>query len=109
MYHERVYRQIADEFGTGIGVATSIRVTEIADSPRVERSREERIIYRRMNDQWRINRVIAEAVRADRYRELTRRVFWLRGGHPDWSERRCYTTAWNELSGRKTAKRKEMV
>jgi hypothetical protein len=100
MYHENVYRQIGEEFGTGIGVATSIRVTEIGESPRVERSREERILYRRMNDQWRINRVIAEAVRRNRYPELTRRVFWLRTEHRDWTERRCYTTAWKTLTGK---------
>lgn len=101
MYREEVYRNISAEFQTGVGVATSIRVTEIAGAPHVERSPEDRIRYRRVQDQWRINRVICEAIRLNLYHPLTRRVWNLRGEHPDWSERRLWTTAWGSLTGRK--------
>jgi hypothetical protein len=101
MYREEVYRSIASEFGTGVGVATSIRVTEIAGAPHVERSPADRIRYRRLQDQWRINRIIGDSIRLNRYGLLSRKVFGLRCAHPDWSERRWYTTAWSELTGRK--------
>jgi len=102
MYREEVYRSISQEFQTGVGVATSIRVTEIAGSPHVERSPEDRIRYRRVQDQWRVNRVISEAIRLNLYNPLTRRVWNLKREHPDWSERRIWTTAWGSLTGRRT-------
>lgn len=104
MYKEEVYHSIAREFSTGIGVATAYRVTEVAGDPHVERSREDRIRYRAVQDEWRVNRIIGDAVKSDKYRELTRRVFRLRLSHPDWSTRRWYTTAWGDIVGRKTRK-----
>jgi len=109
MYKEEVYREISREFSTGIGVATAFRVTEVAGDPHVERSPEDRIRYRAVQDEWRINRIIVQAVRAGRYRDLTRRVFSLRTNHPDWTPRRWYTTSWTELSGRKRKVKTELV
>jgi len=101
MYKEEVYRSISREFCTGVGVATTFRVTEVVRDPQVERSREDRIRYRIAQDEWRINRVIAEAVARGRYPQLTRRVWALRGTHSDWSERKIYVTAWGDVTGRK--------
>lgn len=109
MYKEEVYRGIAREFCTGIGVATTFRVTEVVKEPQVERSSEDRIRYRAVQDEWRINRVIGEAVSRGRYRELTRAVYWLRRGHSDWSTRRCYTTAWSTLIGKAKKRRKKEI
>lgn len=106
MYKDEIYHQIAREFSTGVGVATAVRVTDIAESPQVERSREDRMRYRQAQDQWRVNRIITDAVRTGRYPALTRRVFWSRQSHPDWSERRHYTTAWGDLVGRKRKEKK---
>lgn len=107
MYREEVYRSISSEFQTAVGVATTIRVTEIAGSPHVERSAEDRIRYRRVQDQWRVNRIICDAIRLNRYQPLSRRVWGLRREHPDWSERRLWTTAWNAVTGRKRKKKTE--
>lgn len=106
MYRDEIYHQIAREFSTGVGVATAVRVTDIAEAPRVERSPEERMLYRHAQDQWRVNRIITDAVRTGRYPALTRRVFWSRRTNPDWSERRHYTMAWGDLAGRKRKEKK---
>lgn len=109
MYREEVYRTIAREFATGIGVATTFRVTEVAGDPHVERSREDRVRYRAVQDEWRVNRVVVEAIRKGKYRELARSVFRIGREHPDWSRRRCYTTAWTGIIGRKSPKQKRIV
>jgi hypothetical protein len=100
MFREEVYQQIAKEFATGVGVATSIRVTEVAENPHVERSPEDRIRYRAAQDDWRVNRVICEAIRRGRYQELVRRVFWSRGKNPEWATRKHYTAAWTAMIGK---------
>lgn len=106
MYKEEVYRSIAREFCTGVGVATTFRVTEVVRDPQVERSREDRVRYRAAQDEWRINRVIGEAIARDRYKELSRAVYRIGREHPDWSARRRYTTAWNGITGKPKTKRK---
>jgi hypothetical protein len=106
MYRDEIYRQIAREFSTGVGVATSIRVTDIKGDPRVERSAADRVRWRVTQDEWRVNRVICDAIAAGRYTDLARRVFWSRRTNPDWTERRHYTTAWTGLAVRAGKRRR---
>lgn len=112
MYREEVYRAISADFGTGVGVATAFRVTEVVNDPQVERSQADRIRYRAAQDDWRINRIICDAIETGRYRPLVRQVFWLRQAHPDWSPRRWWTSAWSQITGRKgkgRVKKKEVA
>lgn len=103
MWKPEIYRSITQEFATAVGVATTIAITDIrrdpdiADPPGRER-------YRRLTDEVRVNRIIAESVRIGRYPEVARKRFWLERIHPEWSDRRLWAAAWREVAGRPVPK-----
>jgi hypothetical protein len=100
MFREEVYKAVAREFGTAVGIATSVQVTEIVNDPAIEKDTA-RKRYGGLHDEFRINRIISDAVRKGKYRELTRRAFWLSKQHPDWNERRWWSGAWSSMNPRK--------
>lgn len=100
MWRMETYRAISEEFAIGIGVATGITMTDIKEDPDITKG-PGRKRYSKLHDDIRVNRIIVDAVRVGRYRELTRKQFWLGRQHPDWSPRRVWSQAWRELAGRK--------
>lgn len=99
MWTTETYQNISQEFATAIGVATGIAVTDIRVDPKiVDNAGRER--YRHVTDQLRINRIIADSVRIGKYREVTRRQYWIRRTNPKWTERRTWAAAWREVAGR---------
>lgn len=99
MWKQETYRAISEEFATAVGVATAITVTDIKTDPDIVAAAG-RDRFRHVTDQIRINRIVAEAVRIGKYREVTRRSFWLQRRNPNWPERRVWSSAWREVAGR---------
>lgn len=108
MWRIETYRAISDEFAIGIGVATKITVTDIKEDPNIVEPKG-RKRFQAVSDEVRVNRIIADAVHAGKYQEVSRRTFWLRRENPAWSNRRVWSKAWQEVAGKRKRKPKNGV
>lgn len=105
MWRIETYRAISEEFAIGVGVATNITMTDLKADPDITKQIG-RKRYSRLSDDVRVNRIIVDAVRVGRYRELSRKAFWLRRQNPEWTPRRTWSHAWREIAGKKSLRDK---
>jgi hypothetical protein len=105
MWRIETYRAIAEEFAVGVGVATQITFTDIKADPNITKP-SGRKRYQSVSDEVRVNRIIADAVHAGKYREVSRRTFWLQRDNPEWTNRKVWSKAWQEIAGKRKPKRK---
>lgn len=96
--------------GIASGSKAEVSINSTLDSPKVSRvmeginetvsSPEGRKLFRDRYDELRVNNIILNAIRKDKYRVLMRGVWHQRQAQPLWSERRVYSTVWKAIQQR---------
>ena len=108
MFKQQIYTMIANEFATPIGIAEII-APSIDDPQELVKglvgehefdleSKDGREAYKKMNEELRINRITLEAIRKNKYQQLTRGVYRAKMDNPKWSDRRAYSHTWRQLN-----------
>jgi hypothetical protein len=95
MIKEHVYEEMADEFGTSVGVAHIIGY-----KTKKETIQEEGIeIYKETKDDLVINGIICDAIELELYQELQKEIFKIKQkGNKRLKSTTIYRRAFNELS-----------
>ena len=73
MLREELYMEVADEFGTIVGVASVIGYQELHES----KDKDENETFKQVSDELDVNTYVLESIYDDRYQELQKELYLL--------------------------------